>query len=570
MGRVALGLSFLPFVVAAIVLVVRVRGSYLPMADHALTEMHVRDVGHHPVLTGLYSRDDWSHPGPMLFYLLAPVYWLTRGSSIALNLGALAINAASVAGIAFVARRRGGTTLMLWSLLACSLLIRTLSADFVRDPWNNYVVTLPFALLIFLVWAMVCGERWAVPAGVVVASFLAQTHVGFFVLAVPLFAFGALWSLVAALRSDDASEKWTLARAGGLSLLIAAVLWLPVVVDIVTNRPSNASRIVDYFRNPDAGIQTVGEAWRVVTGQFAAVPEWLTSTRTPSFGGESPYVRQAPFPLALVLLVLAGVGFWKMKQHDGLRLLATLAVTFVLGVVAVDRTIGLVLDYRLRWTWALGMAGFAAGVWCVALLLTWWRPVLGTKIVPVVGLVSLAMCTTVNIVSAATAGVPQHDDGKVLEALMPAVLDGLSRDPDSRSGQVMVDDGDFEEATFYARSLLLQLERHGYDARMAPPRGLVVGEHREGDDGRVGARLVVAMDRDIARRDADPSLRLLAKWSSVTADEERSFDQRAAALDRDVADGRISGGERLIRFREIDPSTTDPAVAWAVAVYEAR
>src|SRR3954469_17079711 len=129
------------------------------MSDHALTEMHVRDVGHHPVLTGLYSRDDWSHSGPMLFYLLAPVYWLTRESSIALNLGALAINAASIAGIAFVARRRGGTTLMLWSLLACSLLIRTLSADFVRDPWNNYVVTLPFALLIFLVWAMVCGER---------------------------------------------------------------------------------------------------------------------------------------------------------------------------------------------------------------------------------------------------------------------------------------------------------------------------------------------------------------------------------------------------------------------------
>ena len=66
----------------------------MPASDHALTELQVRDVGHHPVLVGLYSRGDWSHPGPALFYLLAPFYRLVGGASIGMNLGALAITAA--------------------------------------------------------------------------------------------------------------------------------------------------------------------------------------------------------------------------------------------------------------------------------------------------------------------------------------------------------------------------------------------------------------------------------------------------------------------------------------------
>jgi hypothetical protein len=76
---------------------VGVGSDYHPFADHALTELRTRDVGDHPVLVGLNSRDGWNHPGPALFYLLTPFHVLTRGASLALPLGALAINA--VAGL---------------------------------------------------------------------------------------------------------------------------------------------------------------------------------------------------------------------------------------------------------------------------------------------------------------------------------------------------------------------------------------------------------------------------------------------------------------------------------------
>ena len=65
---ITLGLSLLPLLVSAVTLVVDVGRSYVPdRADYAYTELLTRDVGHHPVLTGLYSRTDWNHPGPALF-----------------------------------------------------------------------------------------------------------------------------------------------------------------------------------------------------------------------------------------------------------------------------------------------------------------------------------------------------------------------------------------------------------------------------------------------------------------------------------------------------------------------
>src|SRR5262245_20824350 len=72
--RAALVLTLLPLAVGAITRFVSVRPGYLPTADRAVIEMQVRDVGHHELLTGLYSRDGWSHPGPMFAYLAAPVY----------------------------------------------------------------------------------------------------------------------------------------------------------------------------------------------------------------------------------------------------------------------------------------------------------------------------------------------------------------------------------------------------------------------------------------------------------------------------------------------------------------
>ena len=115
-----MALGLVPLLVSAVNVIVRVASSYYPAGDVAGTELHVRDVGHHPVLLGLFSRDGWNHPGPILFYVLAVPYRLTGGRSIGLLLGALLINGAAILGMALIARRHGGTPYRVGKTIACS------------------------------------------------------------------------------------------------------------------------------------------------------------------------------------------------------------------------------------------------------------------------------------------------------------------------------------------------------------------------------------------------------------------------------------------------------------------
>src|SRR4051794_3327532 len=62
----------LPFIVLA---VRAARSHWLTFSDWGPMELRVRDVGtSHLPLVGPYSRYGWSHPGPIVFYLLALPY----------------------------------------------------------------------------------------------------------------------------------------------------------------------------------------------------------------------------------------------------------------------------------------------------------------------------------------------------------------------------------------------------------------------------------------------------------------------------------------------------------------
>ena len=167
-------------------------------ADLATTEMLTRDVGSHSPSLGPFSRDGWFHPGPALFYVLAPSYRLFGSDGSALAVGAVVVNALSVAAVGLLARRRGGTGLMLAALLGVAVLMHALGPTFLATPWNVYVTVLPYAALLFTIWAVVAGERWALPVATLLTSFLMQTHVGYVALALPLLAAGVAWAVGAA------------------------------------------------------------------------------------------------------------------------------------------------------------------------------------------------------------------------------------------------------------------------------------------------------------------------------------------------------------------------------------
>jgi hypothetical protein len=583
--QAVLAVSLVPLVVSAVALVVGVGDSYMPASDHALTELQVRDVGRHEVLVGLYSRADWSHPGPALFYLLAPFYRLAGGASIGLNLGALAINGAAIAGMLAVARKHGGTALMATTALGCALLLRSAGAEFAHDPWNCFVTTLPFGLAVMLAWSMACGWRWALPLGVGVASCVAQAHVGFVALALPLAAGGAVALAVRSWRDaaapggsrgdgaevegdgaagdgteDGAGEGDDLGERGGgfadrvrrtglvapglVTLGVLAVVWAPTVVDALTNEPSNLGKIVKWFREGDEGTQTVAAGIRSIAGQFSFDAEWLGGKAAVSMGGQSPFLYSSPWPWMLVPVVVAGVALWRWGGA-GRRLVVTLVALLVLSVFAVVRTVGPAFDYRLRWTWMVAVLVAAAAAWAGLRAARHRSAALERGLLGGLG-VALVAVSAVNVYTGATAGTPQEGDSGVLTELMPAVLDEV----EGADGPVLVSDL-YATGAWYVRGTALQLERRGIEARVPAEQGQLFGDRRV-DRGDAAVELVVVANQYVDVLAADPSLRLLADWSDVPADELATADRDRRSLDEDLAAGRITPDEHSVAMWMVD------------------
>src|SRR5439155_15660474 len=93
-------------------------GLHRPMAlygDAAILETAVRRVATGTQMVGPYSRFGFHQPGPAYFFVQAPFSWATGGSSRAMFLGALAINAGAAIGSVLVVRRVLGESAARWA-----------------------------------------------------------------------------------------------------------------------------------------------------------------------------------------------------------------------------------------------------------------------------------------------------------------------------------------------------------------------------------------------------------------------------------------------------------------------
>jgi hypothetical protein len=559
--RLVLALTLLPLGVAVITLFVSVRPEFLPTADHALIEMQVRDVGHHELLNGLYSREDWRHPGPMFAYLAAPLYRLLGSTAVAVNTVAVLVNGASIAGMALIARRLGGRGPMLAMLVASALLLRTLGAETVRDPWNNYVTVLPFGLMIFLTWAMLCRETWALPAGVVVASFLAQAHVGYVLLALPLLLLGAGALVVGAVRAGPGPDRRGLVRPGLLALGLLALLWLPPVYDAAVNRrDSNMARLVSYFRHSQDATHSLIEGWGVVTGQFSWPPEWATNALGPNFLGEDRHMYTRPLPVLLALVALAAVVVW--RGTTGRRLVVVLAVALGLGIVAVARTLGGAFYYRLFWAWIPPVVAFVLVGWAGWMLVERRWPQRGTRVLTAGAVAVLAVLAIVNSVTQVTTDTRAEADGQVVAALLPGLLDDL----DGRDGTVVITDA-LGTGSWYARGLILELERQGLDVKVPATDIAPLSAHRVYRGGRLAGAYVVTRDQWIDQYAADPSMTLVAEWSSVSSREEERHEHAVADIEAELEARPDDAAEILQQVPQGDLYDNDLATYYAAAIF---
>src|SRR5664279_1764035 len=163
--------------------------------DSALIELAVRRACHGEQLLGAASRFGWNHPGPLQFYLIAPLYLLTGACNSSVWVASLVLHTLFAVATVYVAQRLGGVHQGLLAAASLSLLVAYMGPGFLGHAWGPHAVILPLALFEFLALAlMLSGAAW-LPALAFVGSYLVQTHVGLAPIVVSLAVVSAMVAL---------------------------------------------------------------------------------------------------------------------------------------------------------------------------------------------------------------------------------------------------------------------------------------------------------------------------------------------------------------------------------------
>ena len=351
----------IPLVVALIALT---RTHWSPVLDLAMTEFRVRDVGgRHTPLIGLPGRigifpEQGSHPGPLSFYLLAPVYRIFGSTAWSLEFGTVLIHIAAIASALTLAYRRGGRRMCIAMAALLAVILRGYGANVLTQPWNPYLPLIAWMVVLLAVWSLLEGDAVALVFFVVAGTLCAQTHVPYLALVGGLGLMTVVWLIVREriTRLHQSVAMPGIRRWAIVATIAGVVLWLPPIVDQFRHSPGNLSMLSDYFRNPPEqsigprhGIQLLFEHFNVLRVIAAAL-------------GHSDYFKTTAFtingsaiPGFVTLLIWAGcaVQAWRMRHRALIHLHAVIAAGLALAVVAMSRIFGVVWYYLTFWAWGL-------------------------------------------------------------------------------------------------------------------------------------------------------------------------------------------------------------------------
>jgi hypothetical protein len=450
-SRLALGTAIVLVLLAIApviaVLVTRTGHHYVPAGDMGLIDMRVRDVlSAHPPLVGPYSRYGWSHPGPLMFWMLAIPSALFGQPAWATLVGSAVLQAVAIVWLALLAWRRGGLPLLAGAMVAMSLIYVTTGAWVVLEPWNPHVALPFFALFIFQAWLFATGEYRVLLGAAISSIFLVQTHVGYAPLVAIVAAVAALYAFIDLRRgrTDAVLLRSRIPR----TVIVVVLLWLPAIIEMAQNPPGNLARLARYFLRSNSVEPAIGlrAGAQLLAAEFRWPPSWL--------GGSDffdPLTHRSLGGSLLQLLVPVGllvVGFtiaYRSRRADSERFLVMAAALLVASPFVLAKVTGVPYPY-----------------------LFYWRPV-------------VAIAVVLGVVAAIWAMRPRSAQAKGAAAIVAIGLVAFG------SGSIGVDVlthdravSTYEDAT---SSIARQLRRHG-----TPPRGVIL---------RIDQNSLIALQRGI-------------------------------------------------------------------------
>lgn len=256
----AAALVVAPAAVAGAVIVTHLAAFDVPQGDIATLEIRVLHALRGEQLLGAYSRFGASHPGPLYFYLAAPLYAAMGRAGGALYVAATLINLTALGLLVWVVRSgierpRARATVLAAATL---LVLGTFDAHqplAIATPWNPYVALLPFATLLVLATIVARGRLALLPLAVFAHAFTSQTHTAYLI---PSTAAVATAVVLGWRRGQSL-------RPIGLSAAIAAVVWFPTLIDQFWGR-GNLTRVATVaFTGEKIGLDAPAVAKVLVT-----------------------------------------------------------------------------------------------------------------------------------------------------------------------------------------------------------------------------------------------------------------------------------------------------------------
>lgn len=476
----------IPFLVAAIALATR---PWFPVLDMAMTEFRVRDVfGPDTPLIGLPGRigdfpEQGSHPGPLSFWLLAPIYRIAGASAYGLELGSIVLNIASVVTCLAIARRlarqRAATVATVVGVgIVLAVSIRGYGLTVLTHPWNPYLPVLLWLVVVVAAWAVWWGDSMMVVPLLVAGSLAAQTHVPYLLLAGTM---GIVSLALVAVRSHRAldDERDRHRRALVVGLVVGAVLWLPPLLDQLREDPGNIVMLVRHFLGdpPERAID-LGTAVEVFLRHLDAPQALVRMLSEPDAFVQISGTRPADAGIAVGGVLTLAAWAWAAtvavrRRLDGVvQLHGVVALGLALGLVSMARIFGKVWYYLTLWAWGTTMLAVAATVWTAAVVLAERRgrwP--SNKTMAAVAGVALLVPTGLSTGAAITLDVPEPQLSKSLGLVVDATVDAIDAGlgpADGRDGSYVVfwQDAVFIGAQGYG--LVNELERRGLDVGVHP------------------------------------------------------------------------------------------------------
>lgn len=525
---------------------------WYPLLDLAMTELRVRDVGtRHSPLIGLVGRlssngNQGSHPGPLSFWALAPVHRLLGGSAWSLMLGVVALNAAAVGLTLWAALRRGGTALALGLAAAFAVLLHLYGTQVLTEPWNPYMPVMWWPLTLVAVWSVLDDDLAMLPVAVVAGSFCMQTHISYLgiVAGIAALTVAALALRAWRLRGDRTALR-RLGAWSGAALALGVVLWLPPLIDQLTNDPGNGSVVLDHFLEAEDEPIGVGRGAEL----FAVhLDPWRLAAGRGAISGSV-----VPGLVLVAAWAAAAVATWRMtpapvdahRRDTLLRLHVVVAAALALGLVSAVRILGFVWHYLLLWGWGTTTLTLFALAWTAVLAARAAGPRAGRLATR--GALALAAAVLVGWTAAFAAGArdaqpTQHRVSEAVGDVTAPLLEAIDRGdvaPGGRDARYLITwtDGTYIGSPGYA--LVTELERRGLDVGVAPPQGPGAVEHRVLRSADADAEVHVSVGPDIALWESRPDATMVAYADPRTDAQRARFEQaRRDSIDQLVALGR--------------------------------